>query len=501
MTREDQIVSLRGTLEWLGNEVKVIEAEVDPVLEAGAIHKAFDDGPAFLAQNLKGYPHARMIINLWGRRERLVKLLGLEDYSQAKLKILEAVKNPIPPKEVKDAPCQEIFIPREEVDPFALFPMVKYTEKDGGRFFGNGVDYISGKYTEGGSHVALHRMSFRGNDYASINMVPGGHGDRIAERFPNEKIPMTINICPPPMVELMAIGTFFVPLFPDIDEVGAAGALQGSPVEIVKAKTVDSYAIANAEWTIEGYLVPYGRVWETEEAEKLGKQGVAPFHPEWPRYLGTAYRARKFELTAVTRRKDKPIYFFPYGGQAAFPSLSASWYELAERIAPGLMVEVNMSTPLTTWGGVIFQVKKRKPSDEGLQRNLLAAALGMVRGLRLVIVVDEDVNIWSMDDVMWTLITRVNPSIDIVRGIGGRGQAYQPSERAIAGGGTGAVSAYDGGIGIDATVPFGTKERFTRAKFAVDKFDFRKWFTEDEIKEMRAQQRDYFRWMGEVGYH
>ena len=93
MTREDQIVSLRGTLEWLGNEVKVMEAEVDPVLEAGAIHKAFDDGPAFLAQNLKGYPHARMIINLWGRRERLVKLLGLEDYSQAKLKILEAVKN------------------------------------------------------------------------------------------------------------------------------------------------------------------------------------------------------------------------------------------------------------------------------------------------------------------------------------------------------------------------------------------------------------------------
>ncbi len=500
MAREDQIVSLRGALDWLGDDVKVIKEEVDPVLEAGAIHKAFDDGPVFLAENLKGYPHARMVINLWGRKERLVKLMGLDDYSQAKFKILEAIKNPTPPKVIKDAPCQEIFIPREEVDPFALFPMVKYTEQDGGRFFGNGVDYISGKYAHGGSHLALHRMSFRGKDYASINMVPGGHGDQIAEAFPNEKIPLTINICPPPTVELMAVGTFFTTLFPDIDEVGAAGALQGSPVELVKAKTVDAYAIANAEWTIEGYIVPYERVWETEEAERLGKQGVAPFHPEWPRYLGRAYRARKFELTAVTRRKDKPIYFFPYGGQAYFPCLSASWYELAERIAPGFVIEVNTSTPLTTWGAVIFQVKKRKPSDEGLQRNLLSAALGMVRGLRMVIVVDEDVNVWSMEDIIWALITRVTPSTDIVRGIGGRGQAYQPGERLVAGGGAGAVSAYEGGLGIDATVPFSEKARFTRAKFAVDKLDFKKWFTEKGIGEMKSQQSDYFKWLGEVGY-
>ena len=498
MTREEQIVSLRGALDWLKDEVKVIQAEVDPVLEAGAIHKAFDDGPVFLAQNLKGYPHARMVINMWGRKERLAKLLGVSDYNQAKFKILEAVKNSLPPKVVKNAPCHEIVIPREKVDPFALFPMVKYTEADGGRFFGNGVDYICGKYCDGGSHLAFHRMSFRGKDYASINMVPGQHGDRAAEKFPREKIPLTINICPPPTVELTAISTFFATLFPAIDEVGVAGALQGSPVEIVKANTVDAYAIANAEWTIEGYIVPWERVWETEEAEKLGQQGVAPFHPEWPRYMGRAYRARKFELTAVTRRKDKPIYFFPYGGWAYFPSLSASWLELGERTAPGFVVDVNTSIPLTTWGGVIFQVKKRRPTDEGLQRNLLSAALGLVRGLRLVIVVDEDVNIWSPEDIIWALTTRVNPNTGIVRGIGGRGQAYQPSERQAAAGS--AISAYEGGIGIDATVPFGSKERFTRAKFAVDKFDFTRWFTEAEIKTMKAQQRDYFRWMGEVGY-
>ena len=97
-------------------------------------------------------------------------------------------------------------------------------------------------------------------------------------------------------------------IFPTVeDEVGAAGALGGAPVEIVKAKTVDAYAMANAEYVIEGYIVPNQRVWETEEAERLGQQGVASFHPEWARYMGRAYRARRFEVTAFTHRRDKPI--------------------------------------------------------------------------------------------------------------------------------------------------------------------------------------------------
>lgn len=498
MKREEQIVDLRKTLEWLKDDVKVIEADVDPVLEAGALYKAFDDGPVLLAENLKGYANARMLINFWGKKERVAKLLGLNSYDQVKFKLLESIKNPIPPREVKKAPCHEIVIPKENVDPFALFPMVKQTEADGGRFFGNGVDYIGGKYCDGGSQLSMYRMSFRGKDYASINMVPGGHGDRIAAKFYNEKIPLTINICPPPTVQLMAISTFFPSVFPGLDEIGAAGALQGSPVEIVKAKTVDAYAIANSEWVIEGYIVPYEKVWETEEAEKLGEQGVAPLHPEWPGYLGRAYRARKFELTAVTMRKEKPIYFFPHGGWAFFPSLQANWYEIGERLSPGFVVDVNNSPYLTTWGGVIFQVRKRRRTDEGLQRNLLQAVLGAVRGLRLAIVVDEDVNIWRPEDIIWALTTRVNPGTDLVVGFGGRGQAYQPGERLSAR--PGFVSTYEGCLGIDATVPFGSKERFSRAKFAVDKFDFRKWFSDDEIKALKAQQGEYTRYMGETGY-
>ena len=501
--REKHINSMRGALNWLKNDVKVLENEVDPVLEIGAIQKAFDEGPALLAENVKGYPNVRLIANMYSEQGRIARLLGVNTYAETKFKILEAIKNPVPPVVVDKAASQEVFIPKEEVDPFQLFPMIKHTEKDGGRFFGSGVHYISGKYAEGGSQLAFYRMSFRSNEHASINMVPGGHGDQIADRFMNEKIPCTVNICPSPAVELMATGSLGSVVFPNINEIGSAGALQGSPVEIVKAKTVDAYAIANAEWVIEGYIVPYERVWETEEAEEIGKQGVSYFHPEWARYMGRAYRGRKFEVTAVTQRKEKPLYYVPHfgtnWGQVLF--ITASFYELAQRVAPGLVIDAHNFHGLTTWSGIVLQVKKRRRSDEGLQRNLLAAAMGAVRGLRLAIVVDEDINIYQPEDIFFALTTRVNPETDILRGVGGRGQAYQPAERMAAGGaGVAAVSSFEGGIGIDATVPLQAREQFQRAHYSVDTVDFKKWFSDEDMTKMKSRQSEYVRFLGEIGY-
>lgn len=509
MDRIEAMKEQRKTLEWLKDEdpdeVKILTEKIDPVLEVAALNKAFDDGPVFLCENIKGYPNARYVVSLHGRPERIAKMFGVDTYKEIKHKIIEAADNPIPPVILEGAPCQEIVIPKEEVDPFALFPMIQHSEKDGGRFFGSGVHFIGGKYADGGSQLAHYRMSWRGKDFASINMVPGGHGDLICKRHPDEKIPCTVNICPPPSVEMMSMGSLAPMAFPKIDEIGMAGAIQGSPVELVKAKTVDAYAVANSEWVIEGYIVPYERVYESEEAEKAGKQGAAPFHPEWARYLGRAYRGRKFEVTAVTRRKDKPLYFVPWFGSLGpiSPFIEATFAKLTDTIAPGFVIDVHNFTGLTTWSGVVMQCKKRWRSDEGLQRNMLAAALGAVRGLRLAIIVDEDVNIYEPEDLFWAITTRVNPRVDILQGIGGSGQAYQPSERMAAGAGAGTVtptSIFEGGIGIDATVPLNAKKHFERGRYSVEKFDFTKWLAQEEIDKIRANQREYFRWLGQVGY-
>ena len=68
----------------------------------------------------------------------------------------------------------------------------------------------------------------------------------------------------------------------------------------------------------------------------------------------------------------------------------ACFLELAERIVPGLCIDTHIPMGMTDWGGVIFQVRKRRARDEGLQRNILSAALSISLGARLGIVVDED---------------------------------------------------------------------------------------------------------------
>lgn len=62
------------------------------------------------------------------------------------------------------------------------------------------------------------------------------------------------------------------------------------------------------------------------------------------------------------------------------------------------------------------------------------------------------------------------------------------------------VSSFEGGIGIDATVPFAFKSDFRRARYPMELLDFRKWFTEREIEEMREQQGEYFRFLGKTGF-
>ncbi len=64
------------------------------------------------------------------------------------------------------------------------------------------------------------------------------------------------------------------------DEIGVAGAVQGHPVRLVKARTVDAMALADAEIVLEGHVNPLDLRYETKEAEDAGVQGRFPFHPE-----------------------------------------------------------------------------------------------------------------------------------------------------------------------------------------------------------------------------
>ena len=81
---------------------------------------------------------------------------------------------------------------------------------------------------------------------------------------------------------------------------------------------------------------------------------------------------------------------------------------------------------------------------------------------------------------MWCLTTRVNPRTDILNPIpGGRGQTFMPAERMTAGEKqwTASNTQFEGGMGIDATMPFGYESDFLRPVYPVDRVKPEDFFT------------------------
>lgn len=504
---ERDIRSLRSTLDFLEKEGELlrIKNEVDPIYEISGLQMALESGPALLFENIKGYSHARDMGNLFARRDRIAKMFGVDDHRNVKYKCIEAMTNPIKPKVVEKAPCQEVVITKD-IDVMSYIPILKHTEKDGGRIIGGGNMFIGGEFFKGGTHISFNRTHFRGKDWASLQGFIGTHlGDTM---FVNKgkKVPLTINIGNPPAVTFVAGGTVMHTLLPrGTDKVGIAGALQGYPVDIVKCKTVDAYAFAEAEWVIEGYVDTNERVWESDEADKVQAYGTSPFFPEWPGYMGRAMKVHKFYATAITHRENRPIFYSPlahsYEGDILCTMLrEACFFELVDRLIPGLVKDVYIMDGVTPRAHVIFQIEKRRPADEGYQKNIITAAFGATQGLYMVIVVDEDVDIYSAEDILWAISSRLDPESGIQRGsINGRGSPMMPLERVGKSGKVIGEFHYPGGLGLDCTVPFGEKFAFDRGRYPVGRIDLKKWLTDDQIAAVRNIQPDFAKLMSKRG--
>lgn len=496
MTKD--ITSMRRVMEFLKerNEILTIKGEVDPICEVAAIQKALEGGPALLFENIKGYPGVRTAGNVLAREERVAAIFNVEELRKLKFKCIEAMRNPIPPKLVTEAPCQEVVI-TDNIDVMGTIPIIKYTENDGGRILGSGVLLATEPQYPVGNDLAFKRMHFRGKDWASIWIVRPTHIGYMRDAHAKEKIPLTINICVPPAVELVAATQTLHVIVPyGTDELGIAGALQGSPVETCKAKTVDAHALAQAEWVIEGYVLPE-KVWETDGAEKLGQKRETPFFPEWPGYLGKAGLAYKFQATAITHRKARPIFYSVQADSFECENITAwreaCFYEMAQRYVPGLVVDVNTLHGFKQCAGVTFQVKKRGSGDDGPVKNILESAISQGH-LRMAVAVDDDVDIYNADELLWAIWSRTNLDTGLFKTArGSRGTGMIPALEVST------TQLYEGGLAIDTTIPFSQKGKVKRAHYAVDKIDLKKWLPEAQIAAIRASQSEYARLLSSKG--
>lgn len=493
MVKKD-ITNCRGTLEFLKEEGELLTVggKVDPIYEVAGIAKALDNSFALLFQNVKGYPNCRVLAGLFSRGERLAKIFGVSSPKELKFKGLEAIKNPIPPKMVDGGPCQEVVI-TQDIDVLKFIPIIQHTETDPGRILGGGNVLISGP--DIGHCVSYKRTHFRGKDWASMAFSPGSHFEYwvLERRKERRNLPLTINICPSPAVQAVAGGGLIPTAIPvGSDELGIAGGIQGVPVEICGAKTVDAYAIANSEWVIEGYIDTSQVVWESEEGEKR-EDFSAPFFPESHGHLGRARTTYKFQATAITHRKDTPIFYAPLGHSFEYPYMvtftnDAALYDLLNRQWPGLVTDVNALPSMMGLLGIVIQVKKQRRRDEEHIKDLILAAWAFCSNLRMVVVVDEDVDIYNANEIIWALNTRINAKEDLI---------LMPPGASWAGikGKTIGPTAPVWRMGFDATVPFEHKWQYWRGEFP--KVDLGKWFSQDEIAKVRALQSEYAKLMAE----
>ena len=506
---------LRSTLDWLrkGGDLIETDKEVDPDLEITGLQKIMDGGCPILFNNVKGKPHARAVTNLFGDIKVIEKMFGWENSLDRVKQVGYALDHPIKPEEISQdiAPCQEHII-TDDLDVNRWITAIRHTELESELTVGSGISCVIGEYFDGGSHIGYNRMNFRWGNVGTFQISPGSHMWQVMTEHYKDDEPIPLTMCfgvPPSCTFLAGAGFDYAMLPKGCDEVGIAGAIQGSPVRIVKCRTNDAYALADSEYVLEGFLYPRDKRYETKESEDANVQGRFHFHPEWAGYMGKAYKAPTFHVTAITMRKpeSKPIVF-PLGvhtmdcANIDTSVRESAIYNLCERLQPGIVQNVHIPFCMTDWGGAIIQVKKRNKIEEGWQRNFLTAILACSQGARLVIAISEDCDIYSMDDIMWCLTTRVNPRNDILNPHpGGIGQTFMPSERMTSGGNewTASNTVFEGGMGIDATVPYGYENDFHRPVYPVDKVRAEDFFTAKDIKNAKSRMHGWLLSLAKTG--
>ncbi|MAT50163.1 MAG: hypothetical protein CMK32_03140 [Porticoccaceae bacterium] len=476
----NQAADLRAMIDYLqtGDDLLVIDGQVDPVHEMSGLMKALEGGPALLFNNVKGYPGQRVIANIYAERHRIAGLFGTESEYIAR-RLAEAIKSPVDPVEVSAAPCQDEVI-TDNIDLMQLMPVPRTTEEDTAHVITGAVAMVKLPDT-GTFNLSYHRLSVTDKDRTTIAINPAGHLFH-ALRQHEGRCPITINIGFSAAGMLAAGGATSQTITPvGYSELGFAGSLQGRPMEFVKAKTQDAYSIADAEWVLEGYIDLNHR---SSEDVAGGVKGY--LMPEAGGYMGESHTLPTFHVTAVTHRKD-PIYYFPIGGANETVNLmglpaEASVYDICKRYQPRLFDTCAALPGMRGVGGVVLRVRKEKELDDALVNNLVLAAFAGHADLTWVIAVDEDVDMLDANDVMWAIMSRMNPKDDVL--ITPLAKETSLTQR-------GGKFATGHKMGYNATYPFAMREggRFRRPQFPA--VDLDQWLTPEQRLKVKAQQDDY----------
>jgi 2,5-furandicarboxylate decarboxylase 1 len=430
-----------GRLRAAGR-VRTLSREVDPDLEIAALMKRLDGAEALLFPKVKGHS-IPVIGNLLCSQANCEVAFGV-GYREIREFLARAMGNPVLPERLTHAPCQEHVL-KDNFDIGRLLPVMRHTEADSGRFITAGIVIVQDPET-GVYNASYHRLQLLGPRKTAIKLDFGRHLRIAYERAQKMKKDLPIAVCVGTDLAVHYTAATMGAQMPEsADELAVAGGLRGSPLPVVKCISNDLLIPADTEIVLEGKLRWEGTVREGPFAEFIG-------------YLSPEGDAPVFDVAALTHRTD-PIYLAINGYGRETVMLRKYVMEASLLKALQASVPIIHDAEMTA-GGLhrfiaVLSVKKTSPQQEGLQRNAILAAFATLKDLDLVIAVDDDIDIRDPVDVEYALATRMEASRDVFVIPEARGHEY------VRAGNNGIVSK----LGIDATVPFEERARFTRASF------------------------------------
>ncbi|MBI2955523.1 MAG: UbiD family decarboxylase [Chloroflexi bacterium] len=426
-------------LETLPSELVRIGEEVSPLFAASAILKvagASAASPAVLFESVQGYPGVKIVGNLLGTRRRLALAM---DVAPQKLnaEYLRRTENPVEPEMVDSGPVKDVIVKdvivKDDIDILRHIPVLTHSERDSGPFITAGVVIAKQPSTRKRS-MAIVRIEVKSSDRLCLSIGSRPLAGFLAEaEARGEPLDVAVAIGADPLVTIASVAH----VIGAVDKFGIAGALAQRPVQLVKAETVDIEVPANAEFVIEGRVLPGVR-------EMNG-----PFGESSGYYMG--FETPVMEASAITYRHN-PVYHATEPWSGEFESLLYSAQASMLRQLQQLMPSVLDLTLLPGSVGQTIAISLKKKTN-GEARRVIAAAFGLGPQVKRVIVVDDDVDINSPREIEWAISTRFQGDEDLVVLRGADAYLIDPSAR---------EGRLGTALGFDATKPLGNHPSFQK---------------------------------------
>ncbi len=365
-----------------------VKREVSPRWEASAVQRRLEADarlPILIFDKIAGH-QMRMVTNLFASKRHLALALDTTP-ERIVATFTEAQKHRIPPRVVDTGPVKEVVLTGEPADLRGL-PLVTHCEKDAGPYLSSGVTIMRNPFT-GVLNAGLYRNQYLSPRRLTLNLAPLCHASQITAEAEarGQDVDAAIVIGHHPALGMASqqrgtIGEY---------ELETMGGLLGEPVDVIPCETVDVLVPADAEIVIEGRV-------RTADREEDG-----PFGDYWL-YYAPPKKARVFEVTAITRRRDAIFHDIFNVGPEHLVLFSLGMEGVVLSQLQQLIPQVQaINVPVAGSGNLVYvQIRK---DFEGLGVNAALAALGAYR-FKCAVVVDEDVDIYNDQKVLWAIMTR-----------------------------------------------------------------------------------------------